>query len=58
MIGVISFAVDFSQRSEESTAPRALAHKTVAKAVNFDDHSLRQLKQTAKNSLDTQRNIQ
>lgn len=42
MIGVISFAVDFSQRSEESTVPRALAHKTVDKAVNFGDHSLRQ----------------
>ena len=47
-ICLLSFAVDFSQRTEGNSEIWALAQIAVAKAILFFRHSIRLLKQTAK----------
>ena len=56
-IEFISFAVDFSQRIKEWSMLWTLAQIAVAKAIEFDSHSVRQLKQTAKDILGMQSDI-
>jgi len=50
-ISQLSFAVDFSQRVKGGKVTWALAQTPVAKAIDFNVTFIRQLKQTAKNSL-------